>query len=94
MIIPKKTIYLLLLFPGNEEPRLFEMPWSERMEKDLRRAMEEAKRRGSPGVVVPFPYRHGLRKGDRMFHPLPRVPNPPKFGEEEPKVYRSPKFEI
>jgi len=94
MLVPGKAIYLMLLFPETDEPRLYKMPWSDKAAKDLREAMKEAKKKGSPGIIVPFPYRHGLRKHEKLFHPLPQRPNPPKMERKMPETYKSPKYDI
>lgn len=65
-------IMVLLIWDGLDYPRYFQFPWNKEMAEQMQSAQNEAKRKGSPGIELLFPFEDSLDRREKPYaHPIP-----------------------
>lgn len=88
-IVEDEAIYIWLAFEGQGEPRAYELPWSQKLAKQLHKAHREAKA-GNGSVMMRRPFKPEQRSiGERVFYSAPREALPQKQTAQraEPLVF-------
>lgn len=75
-----EAIYLWVEVAGLDQPRAYALPWSEETARELHEAQQKAEEGGGT-VKVKLPGKQH-QPGERMFHPAPPDPLPPKEVEQ------------
>jgi hypothetical protein len=81
--VPKKAIYLLLMYKGLTAPRYYQFPWSEEASRELKKAKEGVKAEAIQGISLKNPFKKAAVSGmdKRKFpevHEIPWPMSPPK----------------
>ena len=83
-IVEGEALYLLLQLPDMKRPMYYVFPWNKNtkeMSESLEKAKRKAKREGSRGIMMLFPFENSLEDREKKFYPLPQPAMPPKTGE-------------
>ncbi|HEX9463632.1 MAG TPA: hypothetical protein VGB82_13625 [Alphaproteobacteria bacterium] len=87
-------IYLWLQLPGLDEPRYYELPWSQNTAKAMQEAIRQNADGHGAGVAMHLPFERGWSKEEEpKFYPLPQPQLPDKPGEQQTAptmVYQAP----
>lgn len=82
------AMYVLMMLPGNDEPRYYRLPWDQDMAQQLQKALEQA---GEDGTVeMSNPFESTWDKKDPKFYPKPqpKMPDKPQQSEPRGQTYR------
>lgn len=82
------AMYVLLLLPGNDEPRYYRLPWDQDMAQQLQKALEEAGEGGT--VEMKNPFERTWDRLEKKFYPepQPKMPDKPQQSEPRGQTYR------
>ncbi|RMH15099.1 MAG: hypothetical protein D6698_11645 [Gammaproteobacteria bacterium] len=62
----KEKIFILLTWDGQDEPRLFEYPWTKQLEKQLQAALDQSERQtGQRKAIIKNPFTNQMRPQSR-----------------------------
>jgi len=80
-----EAIYLWLQLPEVEEPRSYELPWSEETAKQLHKAQQDAEQTGTE-VKMKKPFEKTMDTEDPVFYAAPQAPPPMKDSTDDTPV--------
>jgi len=80
-----EAIYLWLQLPEVDEPRSYQLPWSDEMAKQLHKAQQEAEQTGQE-VKMKKPFEKTLDTEDPVFYAAPQSPPPMKHASDDQPV--------
>jgi len=80
-----EAIYLWLQLPEVEEPRSYELPWSEETAKQLHKAQQDAEQTGTE-VKMKKPFEKTMDTEDPIFYAAPQTPPPMKDSTDDTPV--------
>lgn len=84
-----KAIYLWLQIPEVDEPRAYQLPWSEETAKELHKAKQEAEEAGTQ-VSMKKPFEKTVDNQEPIFYAAPQPPPPMKqVADEQPIVFKA-----
>ncbi len=84
-----KAIYLWLQLPGVDEPRSYQLPWSDEAARELHKAMQEAEKSGTE-VKMKKPFEVSVDNQEPVFYASPPAPPPLKdVVDDKPILFTS-----
>ena len=82
------AMYVLMMLPGNDEPRYYRLPWDQEMAQQLQKALEQAGEDGTVEMTNPFEPTWDRLQPKFYPKPQPKMPDKPQQGEPRGQTYR------
>lgn len=81
-MVEGQSIALMVKVPGEAEPRLYALPWNQKMAEQLQNAMRDAREEGG-GMAMRMPFERSWDKDEPRFYALPQPKLPEKDGDQD-----------